>query len=336
MAINSLSSNDWKLIVDRIRDGQCVPFLGAGVNATSDDGTYEGLPLGGQVSFQLLEKWLDLKGVDLGKLVKIVTYKAIDDSDRYVDLKRIGLENLARVSLHVEYVDDFKLLIKYLREILPDEKRDPSPLLRTLARLPEPSVQTDPPFQLIVTTNYDCLMERAFSEAGVKVKVIVQPKKGFTPKEQRTLQDELALYRGVVLYKIHGTFIADRKKENPEIIITEEDYIEFLHSVVNSKKGVPGLISGKLQGSTLLFLGYSLEDLDFRTLFKGMIEKLPDREKVKSFAIQRRPSPFWVDFWTAKKVIIRDLDLYTFAEELRLQLGISLPNPNVPSSLPNK
>lgn len=316
---------DWQLIGDRICDGQCVPFLGAGVNADSEDGTYQGLPLGGQVSLQLLQKWLRLKDVDLSKLVKVVTYKTIDDSDRYSDLKRIGLENLARVSLHVEYGSDFKLLIKYLREILPDDDRMPSPLLRTLARLPVPAQPPDPPFQLIVTTNFDRLLERAFEEAGIELKVIVQPKNGFDPKEQRTLQNELSTYRGVVLYKIHGTFLKDRKKENPEIIITEEDYIEFLHSVVNSKKGIPGLIRGKLQGSTLLFLGYSLEDLDFRTLFKGMIEGLPDRGQVKSFAIQRKPSPFWVDFWTKKKVEIRDVDLYKFAEELRNLLGITLP-----------
>jgi hypothetical protein len=323
MAIDTLNANEWKLIVDRIRDGHCVPFLGAGVNANSDDGTYKGLPLGGDVSLQLLEKWLDLKGVDRTKLATVVTDKTID-WDRYADLKRIGVENLARVSLHVEYVDDFKRLIKYLREILPDDARDPSPLLQTLARLPAPAVRTDPPFQLIVTTNYDCLLEKAFKEAGVPLKVIVQPKKGFNPREQRTLQNELAVYEGVALYKIHGSFLEDKNKENPEIVITEEDYIEFLHSVVNSKKGIPGLISGKLQGSTLLFLGYSLEDLDFRTLFKGMIERLPDRDQVKSFAIQRRPSPFWVDFWTQKKVIIRDVDLYTFAAELRNLLGIKL------------
>lgn len=323
MPVYTLNPNEWKLIVDRIRDGHCVPFLGAGVNANSDDGTYTGLPLGGDVSLQLLEKWLGLKGVDRSKLVTVVTDKTID-WDRYSDLKRIGVENLARVSLHVEYVDDFKLLIKYLREILPDEDREPSPLLRTLARLPMSAERTDPPFQLIVTTNYDCLLEKAFKEAGVPLKVIVQPKKGFEPKEQKVLQTDLSMYEGVVLYKIHGSFVEDRKKENPEIVITEEDYIEFLHSVVNSKKGIPGLIKGKLQGSTLLFLGYSLEDLDFRTLFKGMIEGLPDRGQVKSFAIQRKPSPFWVDFWTQKKVNIRDVDLYTFAAELRKLLGINL------------
>jgi hypothetical protein len=330
MALDTLSENEWKLIVDRIRDGHCVPFLGAGVNASSDDGTYQGLPLGSEVSCQLLEKWLGLENVDLRNLLKVETYKAIDDSERYTDLKRVGLENLARVSLHVEYVDDFKLLLKYLREILPDHKRVPSPLLRTLARLPMPAEDTAPPFQLIVTTNYDNLLERAFDEAQVPLKKIVQPKQGFNAKQQSTLQKELSIYKGVVLYKIHGSFLEDRKKENPEIVITEEDYIEFLHSVVNSKKGIPGLIRGKLQGSTLLFLGYSLEDLDFRTLFKGMIERLPDRDQVKSFAIQRKPSPFWVDFWTKKKVEIRDVDLYSFAEKLRQRLGINLPEPKLP------
>jgi len=299
--------------------------LGAAVNVDSDDGAYKGLPLGGQVSFRLLEKLLRLKGIDLSQLIRVETYETIDNSERYKDLRRLGLENLARVSLQVEHQEDYKHLIQYLRQILPDQERDPSPLLRTLARLPAPTATTDPPFQLIVTTNYDCLMEKALAEAGIKPKVVVQPKKGFSPAKQEELQNDLAVYSGVVLYKIHGTLLEDDKKKNPDIIITEEDYIEFLHTVVNSKGGIPGLIRGKLVGSTLLFLGYSLEDWDFRILFKGMIESLDDREQVKSYAIQRNPSPFWMDFWTKKKVLIRDVDLYEFGAKLRHQLGISLP-----------
>ena len=56
-------------------------------------------------------------------------------------------------------------------------------------------------------------------------------------------------------------------------------------------------------------------------MFKGLIENLDPREKRKSFAIQRYPLGFWVDFWEDKKVQIRDSDIYDFAEDLKLCLG---------------
>src|ERR1700692_3240622 len=36
----------------------------------------------------------------------------------------------------------------------------------------------------------------------------------------------------------------------------------------------------------LLFLGYSLEDWDFRTLYRGLIEVLPEDDRRTAFAIQ--------------------------------------------------
>src|SRR5262249_31471720 len=138
-----------------------------------------------------------------------------------------------------------------------------------------------------------------------------------------TLQNELANYDGVIIYKIHGTFLdedpgAKRQDKDPlsRVVITEEDYIEFLTLVGQSAGGIPPLIKSKMTYSTLLFLGYSLEDWDFRTIFKGLIEPLEPHIQRKSFAIQKDPSDFWVDFWDRKGVVIYNIDLYEFAEEL--------------------
>ena len=100
------------------------------------------------------------------------------------------------------------------------------------------------------------------------------------------------------------------------LVITEEDYIEFLTVVGRANIGVPELIKGKFVRNTLLFLGYSLEDWDFRALFKVLTEPLPTWDKPVSFAIQRDPSDFWVRYWDRKGVRILKVDLYEFAEEL--------------------
>src|SRR5205823_7265928 len=104
-----------------------------------------------------------------------------------------------------------------------------------------------------------------------------------------------------------------------------EDYIRFLAvAAPDSKRGMPPLIGQMFVGSNLLFLGYSLEDWNFRALYKGLIEPLPEYEKPMSFAIQHRPSTFWADYWAKppRNVTIYDLDLYAFAAELRRRTGV--------------
>jgi hypothetical protein len=123
----------------------------------------------------------------------------------------------------------------------------------------------------------------------------------------------------VVVYKIHGT-LGDG---STEVIVSEEDYIEFLTVVGgDGKAGVPRLISNLMVDSSLLFLGYSLEDWDFRTLYKGLVEPLPFRQQRLSFALQKDPSPFWEAYWASKQVKIYNVDLYEFADELRGRMGL--------------
>jgi SIR2-like domain len=195
-------------------------------------------------------------------------------------------------------------------------------LLRTLAKLP---------LRLIVTTNYDRLMERAFErESQPEPLVVVQPMSGFSPEQQdewATKLSELfplepkprADHERSILYKIHGS-LGDTAAG---LIISEEDYIEFLTVVgSDSKAGVPPLISEMITRSSLLFLGYGLEDWDFRTIYKALIEKLPRWKKSRSFAIQHDPSPFWEDFWADKGVTIYNMDVYKFARQLRRRMGV--------------
>lgn len=297
---------NWGLIIDRIRRGRCIPFLGAGVNAKSDDpeNKYEGLPLGGGVAAHFFELLTGGK-VRVPKLPK----KTCEDKffKSRPDLLRLGLQDLARVSLHLLLENDAPYLRDRLREILPDEERKPSRLLCTLADIKE--------LKVIITTNYDRLMEKALDEKKRPYKTVVQPIGGFDVAVHPEL-NELETYDGVILYKIHGTFCEEGAQD---LVLTEEDYIEFLTVASIENQGVPRPIAKKLGLSTLLFLGYGLEDWDFRVIFHALIRKLPVSDHRKSFAIQKKPSKFWTDYWDDKGVEIYDYDLYQFANDLAKQ-----------------
>jgi len=305
---NAIATRDWQTIVERLHARQCVPFLGAGVNASSDD--YEGLPLGAQVALRLAA---DLVTTDVAEFDDLAKVEVLNEALReYPQLLRLELHDLARVAFHLERAVDNPHLMQIVRNVLADEGRVPSELLTTLARLP---------VRLIVTTNYDRLMEKALEEAGREYVPVVQPIGGFHPLELASKDEELADAKAggiLILYKIHGSFQANGQAPAERIIITEEDYIEFLTVVANEQIGIPPTIKAEMTTGTLLFLGYSLEDWDFRTIFKGTIEKLERHEIFKSFAIQKQPSAFWSKFWEKEKnVVIYDMDLHDFAVELK-------------------
>lgn len=279
----------WNLLVSRIRADLCVPFLGAGANVSSTAPEYRGLPLGRALAATLAQELQHQEGT---------------------------VAELARVSLEYEMSGDRPGLTEFLKQELPDQACEPSPLLRTLARLP---------FGLYVTTNYDHLLERALQEAGRDYRVIVQPAGGFLDTgEVQARFTALETYEGALIYKIHGTFRASTLPVDPPVgdedpvIITEDDYIDFL-TVIEGRQdiiGVPKLIRSRLTPRMLLFLGYGLEDWDFRTLHRGLVMNLTRHQQRMSLAIQRNPPQFWVDYWRTKGVRIYDMDLYEFATRL--------------------
>lgn|SRR5882757_1244665 len=282
-------------IVGQIREGRCVPFLGAGANLSSRARRYRGLPLGGQLARKLANR-LEAKN-----------------------------STLARLALEWQVRWDRRSLAEFLAKALRHEPRDPkcvaSPLLRVLAK-----IRT---LKLVVTTNYDSLFEKALDEEGRgdDYEVVVQPPQGFEATQAvREWHLKLQQQKKLIVYKIHGSFAGHGlpETEPPPLIITEDDYIDFLTVLARGKAeegergkiGVPQRITTELATSSLLFLGYSLEDWDFRTIHKSLIDSLPWHSSRKSIAIQRASATYWRDYWVRKNVKIFDIDLYDFVDQL--------------------
>jgi len=308
-----------------------VPFLGSAVNLGVDE--YPGLPLGDEVAKRLLAPLVGKRQITFDQFVTVQPGPLLtptDEDDEKVrelkdlvkDLIRVRAEDLARVALHVESGAGKGALIRRLKKILNGSACEPSRILTTIAELP---------LRLVVTSNYDELLEKAYRAADPPREpvVIPQPLRGFKPREQRRWQKELAAVLPTdlsprrpdeepVVYKIHGS-LGDM---SCGLIVSEEDYIVFLDTLGrNPKGGVPTQIQARVAQSHLLFLGYSLEDWDFRTLWKGLVEQVPREQETTSFAIQKDPSPFWQRFWQRKNVTIYNADLYEFVDELRERLS---------------
>jgi len=282
---------------------QCIPFLGAGVNVSSDDPAYVGLPLGSHLANLFLsEPFFTLVG---------------KQSDR---------ENLAKVSQQYDMKRNRSDLTNWLKRNIPDDDHEPSPLLRALAKFK---------FPLIVTTNYDRMMEQALrlegKKEGTDFITVVQPPAGWDLLAEPRLLEQFgdwAAFPGTVVYKIHGSFVGPATRQpgkfvpetNPSpLVITEEDYIGFMTVMGTSstdRVGIPDFVRSRILNSMLLFLGYGLEDWDIRGLYNGLIQSIPPYQRRDSFAIQKNATQLWQDFWTKRHVLVRNYDLYQFAAEL--------------------
>lgn len=274
-----------KKIAEAVADRTCVPFLGAAANYKCDG--YEGLLLGTDVARSLAATVADQKIADTG--------------------------NLPRVSLVFERHAYRAGLLKELRTLLPDHERLPSRLLNVLAALP---------FDLYVTTNYDRLLERALAPRDpiVVVQTLHSIENGEAVEEWANSDPET---RRPLVYKIHGTFKDYEGLDKSPLIITEDDYIDFLTQLgTTDEHAVPRKITARLATNTLLFLGYSLDDWDFRVLYKTMLN--PDDEPFRpgSYSVQKEVADYWIDFWKEKKVRILDADIYEFTDALADACGV--------------
>ncbi|KAA0805627.1 SIR2 family protein [Bacillus sp. JAS102] len=105
----------------------------------------------------------------------------------------------------------------------------------------------------IVTTNYDKLFEKAYKN---ELSVIVNNN-----------QLPLATKR-IKLFKVHG----DIDQENT-MVITTSDYVDFFTSS-NRNAAVWKNIEALMNEHSFLFVGYSLDDINVKTLFETMVKNV--------------------------------------------------------------
>jgi SIR2-like domain len=303
-------------IVDLLKKGEVVPFLGAGVNfgarppnVSWDERAALFLPSGSELSRFLASK---------------SGFPSNDEHD---------LTDLAKVASYFVETSARRRLRERLREVF-DHEFVPCDIHTYLAEIPVPL--------LIVTTNYDDLTERAFSTAGRSYDLVIHLtdrkdmegsilwwKHGANePVAVPPNQLYIDLNTTTVIYKMHGTVDRLLRKWD-SYVITEEDYVEFL-SRMTSQAAVPALFMRYFRSRHFLFLGYGLRDWNLRVVLKNLKTVVPaaidapatdegEDGELRSWAIQFRPSDLEVELWNAKRVKIYDVDINDFVSCLRKQ-----------------
>ncbi|MGH3127810.1 MAG: BTAD domain-containing putative transcriptional regulator [Gaiellaceae bacterium] len=209
---------------------------------------------------------------------------------------------------------------------------EPGPLQRFLARLPALLRERGAPHQLIVTTNYDLALERAFEEAGEELDIVAYVAAGThrgrfwhrPPGEPprpidvpNTYATELSLERRTILLKLHGAVDPLPEREWESFVITEDDYIDYLgRSELTAV--VPVALAARLRRSHFLFLGYEMADWNLRLILNRIWGERP--VAYRSWSVQPSPSPLARAFWRRFDVSALDVDPESYVELLERRL----------------
>jgi hypothetical protein len=306
-------------LADLLKEGKVVPFLGAGASigpramdeSWTADSRYH-LPTGGELS-----KWLAAKA----------EFPSDDPHD---------LTDLGKVASYFEQTIARLRLRERLRSVFDPDKTTtvgPFSIHKCLAAVERPI--------LIVTTNYDTLMESALRARSREFHVVTHPTdvaehaasvfwwkhgdKAPTPVPPNQL--DIDLKEATVLYKMHGTVGAEERHDS--FVITEDDYVEFL-----ARMGIPAIFLRHFKQRYLLFLGYGLQDWNFRVLLKKIRDPGPSsggtppahtEPRLNYWAIQRDPKRYEEKLWQKRGVDIYNLDLHDFAMKLADAGGLTWP-----------
>jgi hypothetical protein len=273
------------MIADAIKQEHCILFLGAGVHAPPPDGaTFQyPVPLRPPLGSQLSEQ--------LAEACKLAERLPAEHP-----------ENLLRVALLYERVFGRRKLVELVTEKV-QKGKSASPILRALAEMG---------FPVIISTNYDQLFEDALDKAGRHPRRVI-----YTPDDRgRTVDYPDPTAEQPIVFKIHGDI-----SEPDSMVITDEDYIQFVLRMSTSKRAydpVPLTVKTRLTEWTTLFVGYSLLDFNLRLLLKTLRWKIDHSCKPDMFSIDFSPDPLVLDVWQdeRREVTFIATDVWAFVPRL--------------------
>jgi hypothetical protein len=125
------------------------------------------------------------------------------------------------------------------------------------------------PFPMYLTTNPDNLLVEALLEAGKR------PEVGLCPWSEKVDWSESVFARDPdfrpsvdrpLVYYLFG-----RLEDPRSLVLTEDDYFDYLIGLTRNNEMIPAVVRRALVDTALLFLGFRIDDWDFRVLFRSLM-----------------------------------------------------------------
>lgn len=281
------------MLVDSILSDQCTPFLGAGIGRPH-------LPVGRELAADLAKAY-EYPFDDIGNLPRVAQFVATTYDPPYA--KRLVQRK-----------------IRDAQEACMDASGQIAPVnYRILASMR---------FPLFITTNYDDLLERALMAAN-------RPPRVEICRWNQNVFDDYGKYApGEISVEHPGVFhMHGALSSAASLLVTEDDYVDFTVRLA-LEDHVDVLwhhVRRRMGGqNSLLFLGYSLEDWNFRVLMRYLLlqQKLHRSQQASNLSIQlpnshlsldkRRKSEAFLQqyFQNSSAIVVHWTDVSDFLAEL--------------------
>ncbi len=306
-AVSSVHPGDDHLgdVVKAMLGGRLVIVVGAGVNPAATDGA--GLPGPAEVTAHLVKSF-NCPPEHARDLAHVAEYVTLTN----------GIGPLYD-ELHAVYARDF----------------EPRPVDRTLVSIAALARTHGGPRQLIVTTNFDNALERAFEQAGEECDVVTYVALGrnrgkflhlgangaATIVEVPNAYAGLSLESRTVILKIHGGIDMHPERQWESFVVSEDDHIDHLAQAAISV-AVPVTIAARLRRSHFLFLGYPLQSWSLRVF----LHRVWGRERVgyRSWAIGHALTALEQELWRERGIESFDLQLDEYLRALEQRIATEL------------
>lgn len=252
----------WPALMRSIRRGECTPILGPGL--------FE--PMLGSMR-DIAQRWAEAYHYPMAphereSLPQVAQFLAIN---QYAQAPYDELEEYLESYIQERYQPDLPedlqkgrvsldLLVKVVGERFRD-KREWDPY-KILAQLPLP---------IFITTNPGDLMAAALREAGKDPQVYLCPWNEYIEQRESLFDCEDNYFptpEEPLVYHLFG-----RLTEPDSLVITEDDYFDYLIGVTSNKDLIPTAVRRVLADSALLFLGFQMDEWNFRVLFRSILSQ---------------------------------------------------------------
>ncbi len=250
----------WPSLIRSLSSSMCTPIIGPGISDALL-GTRQ----------EIAAEWARSYGFPMAphfreSLPQVAQYLSIHQDPPFL---RSELERHLRRTLLERYREDLPADLLQERTSLEDliagawqarHRREAVEPYSVLAQLPAP---------VYVTTQPSRLLARALSEAGREPEVQVCRWSGdgdwwdaaadrdpsYRPTPERPL-----------VYHLLGTL------DQPDsLVLTEDDYFDFLIGVTQNQDLVPSMVRRRLADSALMFVGFRIDEWDFRVLYRSLM-----------------------------------------------------------------
>ncbi len=281
----------WTTLVRQIERGRCTPIVGPRVHGGA-------LPTLSEIA----QRWADLHGypfTNCSEMACVAQYMSTnqgEDFARYELLDTLKAELMARLPEEMRLDDGAETLTGLIqaigwRNLVAD---NPNEVHRVLADLELP---------LYLTTNIDSFIIEALKARGWQpVRALCRWSEQLdrlgAPSSEAV--DYVPAVDRPLVYHFLGS-----DEEVDSLVLTEDHFFTFLVRICAERDRIPYVIRDALSSTSLMFVGYSLHDWEFRVLMHGLVNNLSQRLKFNHVAVQLEPADREVAHTTAVQTFLQ-------------------------------